>query len=1114
MRKILYLFLFCFLFQACMKSKPRILVFSKTKGYRHASINVGKPAIQKLGLENEFDVDTTELATYFTDDSLKRYSAVVFLSTTGDVLDEQQQNAFKRFIHAGGGFVGVHAAADTEYDWWWYGKLVGAYFKSHPKTQKARVLKQPTTVMDRTVPEPWERTDEWYNYRNIAPDLNILYKLDETSYEGGDNAGDHPLVWYHTFDGGRAFYTGMGHTDESYTDPDYMAQLLMGIQYAIGDNDVSYSKVKEEVRPEDNRFTKKVLGFYLNEPTEMTILPDGRILFLERKGAIKLFDPATDSIKTVNQFNVNTTFEDGMIGLTKDPDFEKNNWLYIFYSHPQRSANVLSRFTFKDGAVDMNSEKELLEVVTQRDKCCHTGGSLTFGPGKNLFISTGDNTSPFESNGFSPSDEQPGRSPFDAQKSSANTNDLRGKILRIHPEDDGTYSIPEGNLFPKGEALTRSEIYVMGCRNPYRINVDSKTGFLYWGDVGPDAGNDSEERGPRGYDEVNQARKAGYFGWPYFVGGNFPYAEYDFANKVAGPRHDPLKPINNSPNNTGKQELPAVSPPFIWYPYAITNEFPLMKQGSRNAMAGPVYYSEKYKGQSESFPSYMDGKLIFFDWTRNWVRLATLNEAGDIMDIETFLDPIHFNNISDMEFGPDGKLYTLEYGTKWFSINEDARLSVIEYNKGNRLPVPAFSSNVKNGAIPLVVKFSANGTSDPDDDALTYSLLVNEETLQSTDGNFEYTFTQPGIFRPRLVVKDDKGAESQSELMIIAGNATPVVNINWTGNTQFYLTGNSGNFAVDVSDKEDGTLKDGSISAEKVRVTFDFLAQGYDMTNIAQGHQRSELPGKSLIAASDCKTCHTIEDKSAGPSYKSVALRYEKDTKALEALSDKVIKGGSGVWGDTPMAAHPQLTKEQAFQMVEYILSLSKEEKIKRYPVKGTVKFDQPEATPDPKGAYILTAIYEDKGNGIVPSLAGEKSVVLRAPSLNGSDIATLKGARTRKYPTGSEVIEGIKNGGSVTTKPIDLTGVGKIEFALSVNEGSNKGGEIDVFLDAVDGKKIGTVRFDKSVKVPLRAGWHSTSETIRIGNAEGLHALVFVFRNADAGEADLFTLRAFNLRK
>jgi len=1106
MRKILYLLLFAFLFQSCSNNKPKVLVFSKTKGFRHASINVGKPAIQKLGNENSFDVDTTENAQAFTEDNLKKYAAVVFLSTTGDVLDLQQQNALKRFIQSGGGYVGVHAAADTEYDWWWYNKLVGAWFQSHPKTQKAKIIEVANSDprFQVQIPDNWERTDELYNYRKIADDLNVLYKLDESSYEGGENGGDHPWAWWHDFDGGRAFYTGMGHTDESWTEPEFLAHLTTGIKYAIGDNKLDYTKAKEKLRPEDNRYSKKVFAYNLDEPTEMTVFPDGRILFIQRKGEVRLYDPKKDTLVTTNVFNVGTKFEDGMIGLTKDPDFTNNHWIYIFYSHPTKSANILSRFEFKDDKVDMASEKQMLEVVTQRETCCHTGGSLTFGPGNNLFISTGDNTSPFESDGYSPADERKDRSPFDAQKSSANTNDLRGKIMRIHPEPDGTYTIPEGNLFPKGEEKTRPEIYVMGNRNPYRISVDSKTGFLYWGEVGPDAGNDSPERGPRGYDELNQAQKPGYFGWPLFVGGNFAYAKYDFAKKTIGPKHDPLHPVNTSPNNTGKTDLPAVSPPFIYYPYAESPDFPLVKTGGRNAMAGPVYYVDQFKGQPDAFPEYLDSKLIIYDWIRNWIRVVTMDDAGKITDIEPFLDHLQFNNTMDMEFGSDGKLYLMEYGTKWFAQNMDARLAVIEFNKGNRVPTVVFNADKATGPTPLAVKFTGDQSQDPDGDAVTYELQINGETKKSENGNFDYTFDKPGIYRPKLIVTDKSGAQSSSEITILAGNAEPVVNVALTGNTEFFFNGGSASYEVTVTDKEDGTMGNG-IDPSKIQVTFDFLPQGYDVTQIAAGHQRADLPGKIMMAESDCKACHQMDEKSAGPSYKMIAAKYEKEPKAIDLLSDKVLNGGAGVWGEIPMAAHPQLTKEQTMAMVEYILSLAKVEAKKSLPVKGTVKFDKPQTGPAVKGAYLLTAIYEDKGAGNVPSLSSEKTIVLTAPALDGTYFEELNGPSRFAVPTGGEALMGIKHGSSASTRTIDLTGAGRMTFMIVLVQNVSKNGTIDAYLDSKDGKKLGTANFASTPRMKVADGYDLTMSSIQFPAIEGKHKIVLVFNNDKAGDGDLF---------
>ncbi|HTD40293.1 MAG TPA: ThuA domain-containing protein [Mucilaginibacter sp.] len=216
-------------------AKPKVLIFSKTAGFHHNSIAVGIPAIIKLGQENNFDVDTTTNSAKFTVQNLKQYAAVIFLSTTGDVLNDEQQKAFQQYIHSGGGFVGVHAATDTEYDWPWYGDLVGAYFKSHPKQQEAVLhVVDRNFIATKHLPAEWKRFDEWYNYKYIAKGLHVLITIDEKSYTGGENGDNHPMAWYHEYDGGRAFYTELGHTDESYADPLYLQHLLGGIKYAMG----------------------------------------------------------------------------------------------------------------------------------------------------------------------------------------------------------------------------------------------------------------------------------------------------------------------------------------------------------------------------------------------------------------------------------------------------------------------------------------------------------------------------------------------------------------------------------------------------------------------------------------------------------------------------------------------------------------------------------------------------------------------------------------------------------------------------------------------------------------------------------------------------------------
>lgn len=215
----------------------RVLAFSRTTGFRHDSIPDAIAAVQALGAENGFLVDASEDPSIFTDSGLSGYSAVIFLLTTGHILEVSQQAAFERFISAGSGFVGVHSAADTEYDWSWYGGLMGAYFASHPDIQPAAILREdanhPSTV---SLPELWLRTDEWYNFQTnprANADIHVLASLDESTYSGG-TMGDHPIAWYHDFQGGRAWYTAGGHTRESYSEPLFLAHLLGGIAYAAG----------------------------------------------------------------------------------------------------------------------------------------------------------------------------------------------------------------------------------------------------------------------------------------------------------------------------------------------------------------------------------------------------------------------------------------------------------------------------------------------------------------------------------------------------------------------------------------------------------------------------------------------------------------------------------------------------------------------------------------------------------------------------------------------------------------------------------------------------------------------------------------------------------------
>lgn len=215
--------------------KAKVLIFSLTKGYRHASIKEGIVALTKMGQANGFEIDTTENVLSFTKENLKKYKALIFLNPTGsNIFNEEQKAALQQYIHKGGGYVGIHAASDCNYEWEWYGKLVGGYFESHPKVQEAKLdLVQPKHPLLKGLPQPWLHKDEWYNFKSFNPKVKVLIKVDETSYQGGTMKNDHPISWYHEFEGGRVFYTALGHTKECYSDPIFLQHLWVGLKWAM-----------------------------------------------------------------------------------------------------------------------------------------------------------------------------------------------------------------------------------------------------------------------------------------------------------------------------------------------------------------------------------------------------------------------------------------------------------------------------------------------------------------------------------------------------------------------------------------------------------------------------------------------------------------------------------------------------------------------------------------------------------------------------------------------------------------------------------------------------------------------------------------------------------------
>ena len=1104
-------------------AQNRVLVFSKTAVFRHTSIGVGKNAIAKLGAENGFVVDTTENAAMFNEQNLRRYAAVVFLNTTGDVLDPLQQNAFERYIQAGGGYVGVHAATDTEYDWPWYGKLAGAYFKDHPSTP-SNVQHGVYHVHDKThastsfLPEPWERTDEFYSFKNMNPDVKVLLTLDEKSYIGGNMGDWHPSAWYHEYDGGRAFYTSLGHTEETYAEPLFLRHLLEGLKWAMNGK-LDYSKVHTPLMPEENRFTKVILQEKLDEPMELTTLGNGRVLFIQRKGEVRLYDPK-NGLRTIATIPVSTKYkskegkeseaEDGLLGLSKDPNFAQNHWIYLYYSPAGDEAkNILTRYELRGDELVMSSKKVLLEIPVQREECCHTGGSIAWDASGNLFLSTGDNSSP-RADGYSPIDERPERGPWDAQKSSANTNDLRGKIIRIHPQADGTYTIPDGNLFAKGTPKTRPEIYTMGHRNPFRISVDPKTGFVYWGEVGPDASKPDSTRGPQGYDEVGQARKAGNYGWPYFVADNQAYRDYNYADKTSGDYYQVDKPLNQSPNNTGLEVLPPAQKAFVWYPYDASKEFPLVGTGGRNAMAGPVFHKNDFGNAARVFPEYYDGKLLIYDWMRGWVMAVTMDQTGNFVSMERFMPSEKFSNPMDMEFDENGDLWMLEYGTGWFQGNDDARLLRIEYSAGNRKPQAQVSADRTAGSLPLTVQLSSEGTKDFDGDALQYEWKIAPASGGKTQifktANATVTLKKKGVYNATLTVTDPSGLSNTRSLELVAGNEPPKValELGEGTNRSFFFPNQKINYAVKVNDKEDGSLAAGTIGSDAVVFTADYLAEGYDKEAIARGHRDADAsavlaPGAKLMAGSDCQACHFPDKKSIGPEYRLVAQKYKDQADAVPMLAKKIISGGNGVWGDVAMAAHPQIKLEDAEEIARYILSMSDVKP--RLAPEGELIASVPEGDQG-QGVYLLRAAYKDRGAMGLPGQMSEQVYVLRNPAVGAHDADKYDNVQKMTFG-GSKLLIPNSSGAYVMLQQIDLTGVAQIDFTVLAPKAmmNAAGGIIEVRLDAVNGPLAGQTQL---IVPSEKEGFAADLAVAPLNGQSGMHDIYLIFKNdqAPAGQS------------
>lgn len=764
------------------------------------------------------------------------------------------------------------------------------------------------------------------------------------------------------------------------------------------------------LEPDPSRYEREVLVAAADDPLSLDIAPDGRVFFVERQGAVKLWDPRTRAVTLLGVVPTHVAWDTGMLAVLLDRDFARTGFLYVLHCPEDRHLSMrVTRLGYRDGRLDLGGAKTVIEWPIEGEEPPHTGGGLGWDGTGHLLVGTGDNTPPQDVPAFDPGE---GRERFDARRSAANSMDLRGKILRIRLEPDGSYAIPPGNLFTD-PARGRPEIFAMGVRNGFRVSGDPKTGWIVWGDVGGNV-ETGLGLGPEGYDEINLAKGPGFFGWPFGSGPNEAWRPFDSGTKTpVGPAFDMSRLVNDSRANAGIRQLPPAQPALIYYPTVASERWPELGSGGRSITGGPIY---RYLPALESpvkLPAALDGCLIFAEWMRNWIMVARLTPEGGLAGMEPFMAGTVFRKPSDLKIGPDGALYVVEYGDR-FGGNRDGQITRCVYRWGNRAPVARVVSTRHSGALPLAVTFSGADSSDPDGDPLRYRWkFPNGTTAEGRRADFQ--FEQSGRWGVELEVEDGKGGRSVAQAVVVAGNSAPEIRFESPADGGFFAWDRPVRWVVRATDPEEGELP-----AERV------------MLQLEQRDRRvaedpgSRHPGLGLMRTGTCFACHSATEKSAGPPYIEVARRYAGDDAARDRLARKVVTGGLGVWGPVPMPPHPQHSQAQARLMVDWILSLASKRTVTLPPgLTGETKVEAGKGR-EGEGVVILTAAATDRGAGAAPALRGEAVLALRTRRQRAAYFDAAE-RTTYQENLGDGLVARVQAGGWVTFQEIHMAEVREI---------------------------------------------------------------------------------------
>ncbi len=534
----------------------------------------------------------------------------------------------------------------------------------------------------------------------------------------------------------------------------------------------------------------------------------------------------------------------------------------------------------------------------------------------------------------------------------------------------------------------------------------------------------------------------------------------DYATGKTGEPFDAARPINQSRNNTGLEQLPPAQPAFIWYPYAPSKDFPEVGTGGRNAMAGPVYYVDDYPKKTR-YPDYFDKKLFIYEWMRDWMKVVTMLPHGYFDKMDPFMEHTPNKAAIDMEVGPDGRLYLLEYGKGWFSKNTDAGISRIDYISGNRPPkVDSLVVDKESGTLPLTISASVKAK-DPENDALTYVWKIGTITQETKDPNLKYTIRQAGEYPVSVEVRDgDKASSKSTEVTVYAGNEQPQLDIALQGNKSFYFAGKPIQYQVNVVDRGD------SVNKSNLFIRTDFIQGNEGLAT--EGHQivPPEIMGKNIMMSADCKSCHKINEKSIGPSFTQIAQRRKTEPKASNYIMEVILKGSSGKWGENVMPAHAAMKGSDVKQIAEFILSLAGDNsQRKSLPPSGTVtpKLDVAQKQ---NTYFAINASYTDLGGTGVRPLTGAKRVILRSNSIDVGQIRIITGF-TSKDSSGNKYLVLPSKEGSLKVNKVDLTGIKSIAL-MGSGAGTNGSYTVEIRTNDATGNIIGQGKLASGNNKPI----------------------------------------------